>query len=63
LVERGANVEAREAIPVPGSNKMKGSMMTPLHYACLRDHDNVVEYLLEKGADPNSKAIVSNSYL
>ncbi len=56
-------MEAREAIPVPGSNKMKGSMMTPLHYACLRDHDNVVEYLLEKGADPNSKAIVSNSYL
>ena len=27
--------------------------MTPLHYACMCEHANVVELLLKRGADPS----------
>jgi len=32
---------------------------TPLHVACWEDHLLVVEELLQHGADPNSRSVVS----
>lgn len=61
LLERGALIDVQEKILTPGTkDKFGGTMMTPLHYACVRDHDDVVELLLEKGATVDLKAIVSS---
>ena len=50
LVEADSDLEAHEKKP---------TCLTPLHYTALRNHDDVCEYLLEKGADVNSLANVS----
>jgi ankyrin repeat protein len=65
LVERGGNIEAKEGSnnnPSKGKQKAVNTMMTPLHYATLRDHETVVEYLLEKGALVDAKAIVCHPF-
>ncbi|ORX82475.1 ankyrin, partial [Anaeromyces robustus] len=44
LVEHGADV-----------NKQSNDSTTPLFYACINGHENIVKYLVEHGADVNKK--------
>lgn len=32
-------------------------LWTPLHYATAQEHQNIVKYLLEKGANPNAEGL------
>ncbi len=59
-------MEAHEKAPeIPGSKKFSATapstMMTPLHYAAIRDHNDVVELLIEKGANVDAKAFVKTA--
>lgn len=62
LLDRGALIDVQEKKLTFGTKDIyTGTMLTPLQYACIRDHDDVVELLIEKGATVDLKAIVSLS--
>ena len=59
MLDRGALIDIQEKKLTPGTkDTFTGTMMTPLHYACIRDHDDVVEFLIEKGATIDLRAKV-----